>query len=207
MRLDERGRLPGRAVRLDGQGTCRGRGLHLLEPDRRNARRVMHEFHSLETQPIVSRGQAGAGWQPREAGVTFQPVPDAGVPAGSRPLRLAQMRELARRFSAHMMRNETKHDLRLLPQPLYRYEIKNGTSPTFDGAVFAYVWTAGTDPEVLLVLEARGEGSERRWQYAPARFTNRLAWVEYQDREVWPSKFPQVGISMGARAKATAPTR
>ena len=49
-------------------------------------------------------------------------------------------------------------ELRLLPQPLYRYEPNDGDSPMVDGAVFGYVWTIGTDPEVLLVVEARRAG-------------------------------------------------
>ncbi len=175
------------------QGRAAVVGCIFSSPLNVNTRRVMHEFHSLETQPIVAEEQGETGWQPTEAGVVFQAVPDAGVPAARKPLRLAQMRELALRFSSHMMRNNTKHDLRLLPQPLYRYEIKSETSQVVDGAVFAYVWTEGTDPEVLLVLEARRERGEVRWQYALARFTNRVAWVNYQDREVWRVAVPTAG--------------
>jgi hypothetical protein len=91
--------------------------------------------------------------------------------------------------------------MRLLTQPNYRYEITDETSTVVDGAVFAYVWSAGTDPEVLLVIEARRTDQGVRWHYAPARFTNREAWLKYQDREVWRAEPATVGIFDGVTSK------
>jgi hypothetical protein len=48
-------------------------------------------------------------------------------------------------------------ELRLLPKPLYRYASRS--QKVLDGALFAYVWTRGTDPEWLLLLEARDDGA------------------------------------------------
>ena len=92
-------------------------------------------------------------------------------------------------------------ELRLLPQPLYRYELTDKDSPVVDGAVFVYVWTMGTDPEVLLVIEARRTESGVRWHFAPASFTNREAWVNDQDREVWRVGVPTAGNFDGATSK------
>jgi hypothetical protein len=51
---------------------------------------------------------------------------------------------------------ERRWELRLLPHPLYRYE---STDPdVVDGALFAFVTSAGTDPEALLAIEARKPG-------------------------------------------------
>ena len=75
------------------------------------------------------------------------------------------MRDLAREFSGTTQDlEEHRWELRLLPQPLYRYE---STDPdVLDGAVFAFVTSAGTDPEAILVLEARKDpgASAPKWQ-------------------------------------------
>ena len=97
------------------------------------------------------------------------------------------MREMTRDFSATSEDLKGKRwELRLLPQPLYRYE---STDPdVLDGAVFAFVTSAGTDPEVILVIEARKPpGSDRppAWHYAIARFSDLRLWVRHKGREVF----------------------
>ena len=96
------------------------------------------------------------------------------------------MRALARDFSAETQDDKEQHwDLRLLPQPLYRYE---STDPdVLDGAVFAFVTSAGTDPEAILVLEARkpAGGGEPVWHYAVARFTDLNLWVRHKGTVVF----------------------
>ena len=170
-------------------------------PQGDSARRVMHEFHSLATRPLVAGRRGASGWQPQEAGITLEPAADAPAPAEDEARRLTQMRDLARRCTAHMATNESKWELRLLPQPIYRYEPASEDSPVVDGAVFAFVWTIGTDPEVLLVIEARRTNSWVQWQFAPARFTNREAWVKYKDREIWRVDAATVGIFDGVTSK------
>jgi hypothetical protein len=56
-----------------------------------------------------------------------------------------------------------------------------------DGALFALVSTAGTDPEVLLVIEAREEGGKTRWEYACGRFSDWELHVLRKDQEVFAS--------------------
>jgi hypothetical protein len=65
---------------------------------------------------------------------------------------LRQMRDLTREFAAEVnFRGKGWSALRLLPKPLIRY---GGPGPgPIDGAIFGLVVT--TDPQVLLVLEAR----------------------------------------------------
>jgi hypothetical protein len=70
-----------------------------------------------------------------------------------------------------------------LPQPLFRYG--DDQSNVIDGALFAYVWTKGTDPEVILMLECRKTEGSLTWNYAPARFSNRTVWLKHDGREVW----------------------
>ena len=96
------------------------------------------------------------------------------------------MRALAKDFRATMIdyrRNERgeQQQLRLLPQPIYRYP---GTNPNvLDGSVFTFV--LGTDPEIFLLIEARRENGAARWKYALARMNFDPLTVLYKEREVW----------------------
>jgi hypothetical protein len=55
-----------------------------------------------------------------------------------------------------------------------------------DGALFAFVTSAGTDPEALLVIEARhpSRTDGPSWHYAVTRFTDLQLWVRHKDKEV-----------------------
>jgi hypothetical protein len=96
------------------------------------------------------------------------------------------MRRLAQEFNGHESDRDGKRwDLRLLPAPLYRYpEAKSGV---VDGAIFALISEAGTDPEVLLLIEAREEGGKTRWEYACGRFSDRSLYVQRKEKEIWSS--------------------
>ena len=74
-------------------------------------------------------------------------------------------------------------ELRLLPTPLFRYHAAQ--TGVIDGALFALVSTAGTDPEVLLLIEAKEEGGKVRWEFACGRFSDRSLHVKRGDKEVW----------------------
>ncbi|HVX12874.1 MAG TPA: hypothetical protein VHC22_16950 [Pirellulales bacterium] len=138
-----------------------------------------HEYHSLAAGPITAVYQGRRVWAPRKAGVTFEPVPDdPAVPATPRA-RLSQMKTVARWFSAKIEEAHGKKDeLRLLPQPLLHYE---SNDKKIDGALFSF--SLGTDPEVILMLEADLDG--RAWRYALARYHFVDLRVAYQGREVW----------------------
>lgn len=67
-------------------------------------------------------------------------------------------------------------------QPLYRYEEPKGD--LLDGALFTFV--QGTDPQVLLLIEARRDDSGKAsWQYALARLNGITLRAFYNDRKVW----------------------
>lgn len=147
-----------------------------------DTRNLYQEFHLLYDQPIApARVQDGRSWTPKQ-GLERKRVPDAPPPAAGRGARLVQMRKIARRFSGYMEAGG-RWELRLLPQPLVRYEGEQGD--VLDGALFSYVWTKGTDPEVILLLECRRERNELSWHYAPVLFTNREVWLKQNDHEVW----------------------
>jgi hypothetical protein len=153
---------------------------------RLSGRKISHEFHALDREKLlVSRPDALNAWKP-QAGLDRKELPDTGAPVPTRTARMAQMRELAREFSGHEINTEGKRgELRLLPAPLYRYP--STESGVVDGALFALVSTVGTDPEVLLLLEAHKVGGKTHWEYACARFSNWDLHVQRKGKEVWSS--------------------
>jgi hypothetical protein len=154
---------------------------------RLKGRRVFHEFHALDREKLLVSRPRGAlnEWKP-QAGLERKELPDAGTPAATAGARLVQMRRLAQEFSGHEIDNEGKRwDLRLLPAPLYRYP--SAKSGVIDGALFTLVSNAGTDPEVLLLIEAHKKGGKTRWEYACGRFSDRSLYVQRKDKEVWSS--------------------
>jgi len=141
-----------------------------------------HALHSLSDRPIIASFNNVEIWSPKGAGVKFAAVPDAEPPADNPRRRLTQMRELARKFSVELIDlREGKSELRLMSQPLIRYEPKAG--PTQDGAIFAFA--VGTDPEALLLLEARKADETTRWEYAFARFHFVTLTAQHNGKQVW----------------------
>jgi hypothetical protein len=114
--------------------------------------------------------------------VQLKPIPDAPAPAKTPAQRLRQIRELAKDFTARQTAwSGVDYEMRLLLQPLYRYE---GTErDLIDGALFAFVHAG--DPEVFLLIEARQGGSTPEWQYALARFNSVFLAVRHKGREIW----------------------
>jgi hypothetical protein len=141
------------------------------------------ELHLLGQYPVqpVEFGDGKRTWQPRD-GIELADAPGAPAPADSERQRLTQMRNLAREFTGWMQQDGDVTELRLLPQPIFRY--KSLEQDVQDGAIFAMVWK-GTDPDVLLLLESREVGGKPRWQYSLARFNWREMWVKRNEKEVW----------------------
>ncbi len=151
--------------------------------DKPAGRQVIHEMHALDPDKLVVTRAGFNQWVPK-AGLGRKELPDAGAPAATAGGRLIQMRRIAQEFTGHTVDNEGKRwELRLLPAPLYRYpEARTGV---VDGALFALVSTAGTDPEVLLLVEAKEEGGKLRWEYALGRFSDRDLFVQRRGKDVW----------------------
>ncbi len=155
-------------------------------------RDLYHEFLSLSLSvlDVVHPAKQEGSWVPEAPGIDLTPIAAAPKPARTASQRLVQMRALSRDFSASTKDGkERRWELRLLPQPLYRYE---STDPVIlDGTVFAFVTSAGTDPEAMLVVEARATaaGGEPAWQYAVGRFTDLNLVVRYKGKEVFTAPY------------------
>jgi hypothetical protein len=148
-------------------------------------RQIMHELHALDAEKIVVKREAPNQWKP-QAGLERKELPDAAPPATTPAARLLQMRRLAKEFTGHTIdRDAQRWELRLLATPLYRYP--PAKSGVVDGALFAIMSSAGTDPEVLLLLEAREAAGKLRWEYACCRFTDLELHVQRKDKEVFAS--------------------
>jgi hypothetical protein len=145
---------------------------------------VFNELHSLGTSPLPAAtfGDGKRRWQPSTAGLAFAVLDDVPTPAAGAQKRLVQMRNIAREFTAAMKQDEDVTQLRLLPQPIFRYT--SAQNSIVDGAIFAFVWK-GTDPDLLLVLENRTSDGTEVWQYAFARFNWRSMWAKRKGEETW----------------------
>ncbi len=150
-------------------------------------RKVLHEFLALDRDKLLVSRPSGAlnEWKP-QAGLERKEFTDTPPPADAPAARLVQMKKLAAEFTGQTVDGEKKRwDLRLLSTPLYRYPAaKTGV---VDGALFALVSDAGTDPEVLLLIEARQKDGKTRWEYACGRFGVCSMYVQHKGKEVWSS--------------------
>lgn len=150
---------------------------------------ICHAFVSLSRDnKMVAREGEAIIWHCATPGIEFRPVPDAPPPSDTDTGRLRQMKALSRLFDSTLLgwKNDLsdREVLRLLTQPLYRYQ--STTPDLLDGAVFAFV--QGTDPETLLLLEAVRRGDHYEWQYGFARQTTGGLDGRYRGTVVWTAE-------------------
>jgi hypothetical protein len=145
-------------------------------------RKVSHEFHSLAAEPLIAERNGEVVWSTTQSSVQWITSPEVPQPAPSTFGRLAQMRNLAKELEVTRKdpNDESEEPLRLLPQPLYRYE--RGSAAASDGAIFAYC--ADWDPELFVVIESR-ETAPSTWIYAPIRFSHLTLALHHRQKEVW----------------------
>jgi hypothetical protein len=138
--------------------------------------------HSLAPEPLRAEGTLGWNWAPTEPGFTPKRLADAPPPAATKTLRRLQMRTLARRFTANQTWMGDRSELRLLPTSIRMYE--SPEDGLLDGGLFAFVH-GGTNPEVILILEAMHGTRENYWQYGYVRLGHALMQAKFDDREAW----------------------
>ena len=145
---------------------------------------VWFETASLSASALECVRKGREYWMPQSASLAEQRLTDVPAPAASAPLRLTQMRRLCEQFAFRTEPvGEQPVPLRLMPQPVYRFE--DGAADILDGALF--VLTEATDPEAVLLLEAaRAGGTEPAyWQFTVARMTSRPVVAKRNDSVVW----------------------
>jgi hypothetical protein len=144
-------------------------------------------FHAvtLTSESLVTmKTPLAAVWKP--TALQIKPVAFAGAdaPLDRDQRRSRQLKELARKFTAHEFwdPDNSRFELRLLEQPVHRY--KDPEAGIHDGAVF--ILAHGTNPEVVLLIEALGKTpDEARWHYALARLGSAELHVELDGKETW----------------------
>lgn len=148
------------------------------------------ELSSLTTEPILATRNDRPLWSTVDTGVAMANVPDAPAPAANATQRGNQMRKIASRFSVELVdtRGATdgvRRELRLLARPVFRYAIDaNDPVPNIvDGAIFAFV--EGTDPEALLVVEARKKDEALVYQFALVRRNSNALTGKCDGKAVW----------------------
>jgi hypothetical protein len=151
---------------------------------------VFHEFQSMALEPLTAERDGKKVWEPAPPGVKFAPLPDAPRPDATEARRLQQMKSLAGRFRAEVVKGPPVFpagsiwQLRLLPKPLVRYGGRERVAR--DGALFALC--QDTDPDIFVMLEARGDGADQKWHYAVGPMTGWEAKAWFNDTLVWSQK-------------------
>ncbi|OYP31040.1 hypothetical protein CGZ80_21965 [Rhodopirellula sp. MGV] len=145
------------------------------------------EFQSLGSQAISARDRSRMIWEPNDPGVTWKDVHDGESPLKTPFQRIRQMKSIANRFAATLVPPQKPSiPLRMLERPIYRYPTKL-SGDVIDGAVFTFV--QGTDPEVLILLEAYQSGSEQHYRYALARMSIVPTQVKIDNTLVWETQW------------------
>lgn len=145
--------------------------------------RWLYEIASLSTERIAAQREGDLRWTAKEPGLKLQAFQGVDPPAEKAVRRLTQMKELRRRFTAHERGSlDGRIELRPLSSPLFRYS--QADAGILDGAIFALA--SGTNPEVLLVLEAHTtKEAASTWHYGLVQMTGEPVVVELDGKEVW----------------------
>lgn len=142
----------------------------------------LHEFSSLSSLTPIAELDAKPCWTPLKPGIEFKLVPDASPPAETPFARLKQMKDSASAFVVEdNFEGKGWTALRLLSTPLLRYGKPDGE--VTDGAMFAFVH--GTDPEALLLIEARKSERGKQWYLAFAPMTSYELKASRNDVQIW----------------------
>jgi hypothetical protein len=143
-----------------------------------DASRVLaFEFLSLsETKFSLKHKTEKIRWEPTGSALKLEELLNAPKPASTAAARLAQMRQLARRFAAKERVNKEWIECRLMTQPIDRYQSE--AEKIVDGAIFTFA--NGTNPEVGVVFESNGE----RWRYGTLRLSAAELSVTLDGRQV-----------------------
>jgi hypothetical protein len=152
-------------------------------PKNPDMKRWLCEVASLSDERISVQYGRDIDWTANTPGLELARLEGAPPPAGQPAARLTQIKQLQRRFTAHEKANiEGRIELRPLAKPLHQYQ--DADAGLIDGAILSFV--NGTNPEVLLLLEARQVSDEApKWQFGLVRMTGEAVFAELDGNEIW----------------------
>lgn len=142
------------------------------------------ELVSLADTAVLLTASPGWKWAPAVSGIEWKPVADAPAAGDTPVIRARQMKEFARRFSATGIYRDgiDVGELRLIDRPLHRFA--DPEQGLVDGAFYAFA--GGTNPEVLLIVECRKDGSgNSTWYQGFARMGAGRLIARFGDAVVW----------------------
>lgn len=142
------------------------------------------EMTSFNKSALACRHDGSVMWAPQSWEAPPEPFAATLPPASREAQRLVQMRGLARGFNAVCTHQRTNDhtQLRLLPQPIYRYQ--DPAAGIIDGAIFAFV--VSNDPELLLRIEAvAADDGPAIWEYSFGRMSSHQIDVKLKDESIW----------------------
>jgi len=150
------------------------------------SRKWNYENVTLIDEALSLRGRPSWSWEPEAQPRTWIALDDP-VPEPPRARQLA-MRAIPRQFDVTEVRRGETFPLRLVGQPIYSYADKD--AGVLDAALF--VVSNGTNPEVIVQIEARAGGDKHRWYVSFARLTAAEATVMSGEKELW--KVPPIAV-------------
>ncbi|MCA9139078.1 MAG: hypothetical protein KDB00_20035 [Planctomycetales bacterium] len=142
---------------------------------------LTHEIHALLDLPLRGEDSGGEFWHPNQT-LTLTRLTEAPELNDDARKRITQYKQIARQFTAKLLRFQTQenYQLRVLPQPLYSWSNQTGV----EGHLFCIA--EGTDPEVILLLESRpDESNNRQIFYGLARMTIGRVRVQRHGTDLW----------------------
>ncbi len=143
--------------------------------------RQNYEFVSLCDEALRVSGRPDWSWEPEATARAWTRLEDS-VPDTAMKRQFA-MRGLVRRFEVTEFYRGQNFTLRLLNRPIYSYaDEEHGVK---EGAIFAF--TNGTNPEVLVQLEARHDNSDA-WYVSYARLGSAALTVKLDEKEAWTAE-------------------
>lgn len=141
-----------------------------------------HEMISLAEGPLLAKIDSQLAWSPRKTAMDWRTLDSSISPANTANRRLIEMRSIAKQFSGQLLiPGKQPSKLVLIPQPLHRYQAP--TRGVMEGAIFSLA--VGTDPEILLVIEAIGSEGKSSYRYAPLRSHYHELQLERDGEVVW----------------------
>ena len=143
---------------------------------------IKHELTSVVPLALKVTLDGQEVWRPEAAVLTGTEIPANVKPAATASMRLTQMRAIARDLGGKLLSPETPpKELRLLPTPLIQYQ--DDAQGIVDGGLFALA--VGTDPEIIVMIEARKVGDVTKWHLAGFRSHYDGLEMSYQGKAVW----------------------
>jgi hypothetical protein len=124
-------------------------------------------------------------WKENASASELKDVPGAPAPTNDAAGRQRQLKLLAQKFTGHEFwdPNNSRFELRRLDRPLHTYR-DEGTG-ILDGALYALA--NGTNPEIVLFVEARAGSADAKpvWQFAVGRLAHAELHLTYDNKEVF----------------------